>query len=48
VAGDTGDRGPATSATLNHPRGVAVDASENFYISDSGNQKIKTINSGDN
>ena len=48
MAGDTGDKGPATSATLNHLTGVAVGASENAYISDSGNQKIKSINSGDN
>ena len=35
--GTAGDRGYATSAQLSLPRGVAVDASGNIYISDSSN-----------
>src|SRR5262249_45297726 len=34
VSGVTGDGGPATSAWLNAPIGVAVDASGNFFISE--------------
>ena len=41
--GYSGDQGPATSAQLNDPRGVAVDANGNIYISDTGNQRIRTV-----
>jgi len=34
VQGFNGDGGRATNASLNHPQGVAVDASGNLYISD--------------
>jgi hypothetical protein len=34
TAGSTGDGGAATSAYLNGPRGIAVDASGNLYIAD--------------
>ena len=33
----------ATSATLNDPEGIALDASNNVYIADSGNQVIRCI-----
>jgi len=51
VAGDgtasfSGDGGPATSATLNGPIGVAVDASENIYIADAVNQRIRRVSRG--
>ena len=34
--GFSGDGGPASNATLSNPRGVAVDAYDNFFISASG------------
>ncbi|HWZ90346.1 MAG TPA: hypothetical protein VNW92_15895, partial [Polyangiaceae bacterium] len=36
VAGSTGDGGPATSALLNQPTGLALDTFGNLYIVDSG------------
>ena len=41
--GYTGDNGPATSATLNGPEGVAVDALGNIYITDENNV-IRKVN----
>jgi uncharacterized protein (TIGR03437 family) len=41
-----GDSGPATSAMLNLPRGVAVDPSGNVFIADSGNQAIREVTKG--
>jgi hypothetical protein len=43
-AGMGGDGGPATSAGLNHPTGVAVDSSNNLYISDTGNHYVRVVN----
>lgn len=42
-AGWSGDSGPATSATLNAPFGVAIDASGNIYVSDSLNYVIREV-----
>src|SRR5713226_6089990 len=39
----SGDGGRATSASLNSPRGVAVDAAGNLYIADSGNNRIRRV-----
>ena len=38
-----GDGGPAISASLNNPQGVAVDASGNLYIADTGNDVIRKV-----
>jgi NHL repeat len=42
-AGYTGDGGPATSAELNDPSGVAVDAVGDVYIADSSNNVIRRV-----
>jgi len=39
----TGDNGPAASATLNAPSGVALDGAGNLYIADSGNNAVREI-----
>jgi sugar lactone lactonase YvrE len=44
TAGYYGDGGPATNAQLQNPDGVALDADGNLYISDSGNQRIRRVN----
>ena len=41
-----GDNGPATSAQLNTPTGVAVDSAGNLYIADIGNQRVRRVSNG--
>ena len=44
--GFSGDNGPATSAQLSAPAGVAVDSAGNFYIADYGNSCIRKVSDG--
>src|SRR5438128_10349245 len=41
--GFSGDGGPATSAQLYFPTGVAVDGAGNLFIVDSVNQRIRKV-----
>ena len=43
VLGKSGLGGPAASALLDGPRDLALDASDNIYIADSGNHRIVVI-----
>ena len=40
-----GDGGPATSALLAFPQGVATDGAGNLYIADAGNNRIRKVDS---
>ena len=42
-AGSSGDGGPATSASLSSPQGLAVDSNKNLYIADQANQKVRMV-----
>ena len=42
-SGTAGDGGPAKSAILRQPGGVAVDSSGNIYISDTGAHRIRKV-----
>jgi sugar lactone lactonase YvrE len=41
-----GDNGPAASAQLWGPEGVAVDATGNLYIADTGNHRVRKVSNG--
>ena len=43
VHGFSGDGGPATSALMNTPSGVAVDGRGNLYISDQRNSRVRRV-----
>ncbi len=43
VGGYSGDGGPATSAKLSQPAGVAVDSAGNLYIADTSNNVIRKV-----
>ncbi len=44
--GFSGDGGPASSAQLDMPRGIAVDGAGNLFIADSMNQRIRSVDTG--
>jgi hypothetical protein len=46
TCGFSGDGGPATSAKLCVPMGLALDTKGNFYLGDAGNYRVRTVNSG--
>ena len=39
----SGDGGPATAASLNHPRGLAIDRTRGIYIADADNWRIRLV-----
>jgi sugar lactone lactonase YvrE len=41
--GFSGDGGPATSALLNSPSGIALDIAGNLYIADTGNYRVRKV-----
>lgn len=45
-AGFSGDNGPAMSAKLSGPDGLAVDSARNLYIADTGNQRVREVSNG--
>jgi hypothetical protein len=47
AAGYFGDGGPAGSAKLYLPIGLAADTSGNLYIADSGNNRVREVAAGD-
>lgn len=42
-AGYSGDGGPATSAQLNNPAGLAIDSAGNLYIADYLNMRVRRV-----
>lgn len=42
-SGFGGDGGPATAATLQFPTGLLLDASGNLYIADTGNNRVRRV-----
>jgi hypothetical protein len=44
--GYAGDGGPATSASLSNPEGLAVDSAGNIFFADKGNFAVREVNTG--
>lgn len=45
TCGFSGDKGPATQASLNFPTGVITDPARNLYVSDLNNHRVRRVNS---
>ncbi|HKE23349.1 MAG TPA: hypothetical protein VKB88_13375 [Bryobacteraceae bacterium] len=43
IPGFSGDGGPATSAQVNSPKGLAIDKSGNVYVADTGNNIVRIL-----
>lgn len=43
MAGDSGDGGPATNASLNQPEGITGDTAGNIYVSDRPSHRVRRI-----
>ena len=43
LGGFGGDGGPATQARIGGPAGIALDGQGNFYISDTGNHRVRRV-----
>jgi sugar lactone lactonase YvrE len=41
--GFSGDGGPGVSASLSNPLGLALDSQGNLYVSDEGNQRLRSV-----
>ncbi len=46
ACGYAGDGGPAASAELNGPRGVALDGAGNLHIADESNCRVRKVSGG--
>ena len=46
AGGFSGDGGPATSAALHGPNGIALDSAGNLYIADTNNNRIRKVDLG--
>ena len=46
TAGFSGDGGAATLAKLNRPSGIFIDGSNNLYIADEGNSRVRKVTAG--
>ncbi len=44
TVGNTGDNGPAISATINSPQALYVDTRENLFFADMGNNNVRVVN----